>query len=162
MISDTFLETNNLHQKTNKEKLITVTSGLVWYSNGRFVSSCQMVRYWNGGLKTGLKKAFPWSKMSGIQMICPVTWLYHLNTGHPYFPVFRWIRYSGAQYSDGYYRAFLAIVTGKSPTLRSRKKNAIRGRSYKSASIAVKKRLLRRLIRRCFGSQFGRQLRPPQ
>ena len=32
-------------------------TGLVWYSNGRFVSGCQMVRYSNGGLKTGLKKA---------------------------------------------------------------------------------------------------------
>ena len=28
---------------------------LVWYLNGRFVSSCQMVRYSNGGLKTGQK-----------------------------------------------------------------------------------------------------------
>ena len=33
-----------------------VNNGLVWYSNGRFVSGCQMVRYLNGGLKTGLKK----------------------------------------------------------------------------------------------------------
>ena len=32
-------------------------TGLVWYSNGRFVSGCQMVRYSNGGLKTGLKKS---------------------------------------------------------------------------------------------------------
>ena len=31
-----------------------------------------------------------------------VMWLYHLNTGHPYCLVFRWIRYSGVQYSDGY------------------------------------------------------------
>ena len=31
-------------------------TGLVWYSNGRFVSGCQMVRYLNGGLKTGQKK----------------------------------------------------------------------------------------------------------
>ena len=30
---------------------------LVQYTNGRFVSGCQMVRYTNGGLKTGLKKA---------------------------------------------------------------------------------------------------------
>ena len=29
----------------------------VWYSNVRFVSGCQTVRYLNGGLKTGLKKA---------------------------------------------------------------------------------------------------------
>ena len=26
----------------------------------------------------------------------------HLNTGHPYCLVFRWIQYSGVQYSDGY------------------------------------------------------------
>ena len=29
---------------------------LVWYSNGRFVFGCQMVRYLHGGLKTRLKK----------------------------------------------------------------------------------------------------------
>ena len=29
-------------------------------------------------------------------------WLYHLNTVQPYCPVFRWIRYSGVWYSDGY------------------------------------------------------------
>ena len=47
-------------------------SGLVWYSNGRFVSGCQLVLYSNGGLKTGLKKpvngpkcpAFEWSAKS--------------------------------------------------------------------------------------------------
>ena len=33
-----------------------LNTGLVSYSNGRFVSGCQMVRYQNGGLKTGLKK----------------------------------------------------------------------------------------------------------
>ena len=45
---------------------------LVWYSNGRFVSSCPMVRYLNGGLKTRLKKpvygpkclVFEWSAKS--------------------------------------------------------------------------------------------------
>ena len=31
---------------------------LVWYSNGRFVSGCEMVRYSNGDLKTRQKKAF--------------------------------------------------------------------------------------------------------
>ena len=31
-------------------------TGLVWYSNGRFLSSCQMIRYSNDGLKTRLKK----------------------------------------------------------------------------------------------------------
>ena len=43
-----------------------LNNGLVWYSNGRFVSGCQMVRYSSGGLKTGLKKACLWSKLSGI------------------------------------------------------------------------------------------------
>ena len=41
---------------------------LVWYSNGRFVSGCQRVLYWNGGLKTGLKKACLRSKISCIQI----------------------------------------------------------------------------------------------
>ena len=48
-------------------------TGQVWYSNGRCVSGCQMVRYSNGGLKTGLKKSvvyvpkclvFEWSPKS--------------------------------------------------------------------------------------------------
>ena len=30
--------------------------GLGWYSNGRFLSGCQMIEYFNSGLKTGLKK----------------------------------------------------------------------------------------------------------
>ena len=33
-----------------------LNTGLVWYSNGRFVSCCQMVRYSNGGVKTRLNK----------------------------------------------------------------------------------------------------------
>ena len=65
---------------------------LVWYSNGRFVSGCQMVVCFNGGLKTGLKKACLWSKMYGIQMVRQFTRLYHLITGHLYCPVFRcWV-----------------------------------------------------------------------
>ena len=64
-------------------------TGLVWYSNGRFVSGYQMVQYLSGGLKTGLKKACLWSKVSSIWMFNHVTWLYHLNTGRPYYPVFR-------------------------------------------------------------------------
>ena len=47
-------------------------TGLVWYSNGRFVSVCQTVRYLNCGLKTRLKKpvngpkcpVFKWSAKS--------------------------------------------------------------------------------------------------
>ena len=84
-----------------------LNTGPVWYSNGRFVSSCQMVRYWNGSLKTGLKKACLWSIISGIWMGCQGMWLYHLNTGHPYCTVFRWIRNSGVQYSDGYCFSYL-------------------------------------------------------
>ena len=87
----------------------TVTIWILdWYSNGRFVCGCQMVRYLNGGLKTGLKKACLWSKMSGIQMVHQFTWLHHLNAGHPYCPVFRLIRYSGVGYSDGYCITFFA------------------------------------------------------
>ena len=33
-----------------------LNTGLVWYLNGRFVFVCQMVRYSNVDLKTGLKK----------------------------------------------------------------------------------------------------------
>ena len=50
-----------------------------------------------GGLKTGLKEACLWSKMSGIQIVRQVMWLYHLNIEQPYCEVFRWI-----WYSDGY------------------------------------------------------------
>ena len=53
-----------------------------------------MAQYSNGGQKTGLKKACLWSKMSSIWMVRQVTWLYHLNTGHQYCPVFRWIWHS--------------------------------------------------------------------
>ena len=35
-----------------------MNTGLVWYSNSRFVSGCLMVQYSNGGLKTGLKKDY--------------------------------------------------------------------------------------------------------
>ena len=71
------------------------------YSNGWFVSLCQMFRYLNGGLKIGLKKpvygpkcpVFEWSSKSRDG---------YLYTGHPYCLVFRWIRYSGVRYSDGY------------------------------------------------------------
>ena len=69
-----------------------LNTGLVWYSNGRFVLVCQMAQYPNGGLKSALKKpvygpkclVFKWSAKSRDN---------HLNTGH-------W--YSGVQYSDGY------------------------------------------------------------
>ena len=33
-----------------------LNTGLVWYSNGIFVSGCQMPQYLNVGLKTGLIK----------------------------------------------------------------------------------------------------------
>ena len=61
-----------------------LNTGLVGYSNGRFVFDCQMVRYLNGGMKTGLKQACLWSKMSGIRIVR----VYHLNTGHLYQPVY--------------------------------------------------------------------------
>ena len=67
---------------------------LVRYSFGRFVSNCQMVRYSNCGLKTRLKKACLWSEMSSIQMVDQVMWLHHLNTGHPYCRVLRWLLYT--------------------------------------------------------------------
>ena len=34
-----------------------LNTGQVWYSNGSFVSGCQMVLCLNGGLKIGLKKS---------------------------------------------------------------------------------------------------------
>ena len=69
---------------------------LVWYSNGRFVSGCQMVWYLNGSLKTGLKKpvygplclVFKWSDES-----CDFTiWIPDTHT----------VCYSDVRYSDGY------------------------------------------------------------
>ena len=50
-----------------------LNTGVVWYSNGRFVLGCQMVWYSNGCLKTRLKKAYLWSKMSGNQTVHQVT-----------------------------------------------------------------------------------------
>ena len=38
---------------------------LVWYSDGRFVSGCQVVWYLKGGLKSGLKKS-----LFMIQNVC--------------------------------------------------------------------------------------------
>ena len=49
-----------------------LNTGLVWYSNGRFVSVDQMVHFSNSGLKTGLKKACLRSKMSGIWNRTPI------------------------------------------------------------------------------------------
>ena len=56
------------------------------------VDLCPVVK-WYGGLKTGLKKACFWSKISGIWMVLQVMWLYHLNTRHPYCSVFRCLLY---------------------------------------------------------------------
>ena len=53
------------------EKTVIIEVGESW--NRRFVAGCQMVQNLNGGLKTGLKKACSWSKMSGIQMVRQVT-----------------------------------------------------------------------------------------
>ena len=80
-----------------------------------------MVRYSNCGLKTGLKKAFLCSKMSGIWILRLVTWFYHMNTEHPYCSVFRLIWYSGVRYSDEYciQEAFLGIVNKQAPWLNT-------------------------------------------
>ena len=54
-----------------------LNAGLIWYPNGRLVPGCQIVRYSNGGLKTGLKSLF---------MVQNVRYLNgppsHLNTRH--------------------------------------------------------------------------------
>ena len=56
------------------------------------VDLCPVVK-WSGiqmeVWKPDWKKCCLWSKKSGIQMARQVTWLYHLNTGQPYCPVFR-------------------------------------------------------------------------
>ena len=105
LVSDQWLYSNHL----NTEFLVFKWEICVRLSNGRIVSGCKMV------------ELCPVVKWSGIQMVeteknyvygpkCPVfwmarqvTWLYHLNTGHPNCPVFRWIWYSGVRYSDGYF-----------------------------------------------------------
>ena len=50
-----------------------LNTGLVWYSNGRFVSGRQTVRDLKDGLTTRLKKVCLWSKMSDIQLVHQVT-----------------------------------------------------------------------------------------
>ena len=69
-----------------------LNTGLVWYSNGRFVSGCQMV-VWNLDWKKpvyGQKclVLFQWSTKSHDFTI----WIPHTRTA----------RYSGVRYSDGY------------------------------------------------------------
>ena len=71
-----------------------------------------MVRYSNVGVKTRMKKAWFGSKILRIWMVCQATWLYQLNAGHPYCPVFRWIRYSGVWYSDGSCTRLLVLYSG--------------------------------------------------
>ena len=41
--------------------------------------------------------------MSGIQMVRHFMCLNHLNTGHPYCPVFRWIWYSGGYFFEYFF-----------------------------------------------------------
>ena len=65
--------------KIYNEYINYLNTGLVWYSNGRFVSDCQMVRHLNGGLKTGLKKACLWPKISGIQMVRQVLYEFSIQ-----------------------------------------------------------------------------------
>ena len=69
--------------------------------------------------------------MFGIWVVCQVTWLYHLSTGHPYCPVFTWIRYSGVlylgvQYSDGYCSSVLQKSGVRIPTEIVHSKNLLK------------------------------------
>ena len=57
-----------------------LNTGQVWYLNDRIVSGCQMVRYLNGGLKTGLKKILLMVKMSSFELFAKSR-DNHLNTG---------------------------------------------------------------------------------
>ena len=70
------------------------------------VDLCPVVKWWS---ENRSEKSLFMVQMSGIWMVRQVTWLYHLNTRHPYCLVFRWIRYSGVQYSDGYCSSFLKL-----------------------------------------------------
>ena len=91
-------------------------------------SGCQMIQYLNGGLKTGLKKACLWSKISGIQMVHQVTGLYHLNTGHPYCLVFRCLVFRWLLYLKDCYLLFkLALVKWEARlVLKSRNKSVFK------------------------------------
>ena len=118
--ADIFTEGGRNAIKTLESKFSNhLYTGLVWHSNGWFVPGCQMVQYLNGGLKTGLKKACLWSKMSGIGMVGQVMWLnylnfvrFQMNSESCDFTIwilsgFRWIRYWGVWYSVGYCTQFL-------------------------------------------------------
>ena len=48
---------------------------LVWYSNGIFVSGCQMVRFFEWWSENWTEKACLWSKMSGVRIVRQVMWL---------------------------------------------------------------------------------------
>ena len=63
------------------------------------VDLCPVFKWW---YDNRTEKGLFWSNMSSIWMVRTVLWLYHLNTGHPYCPAFRWIQCSGVQYSGGY------------------------------------------------------------
>ena len=85
-----------------------LNTGLVWYSNDIFVSGCQMVRYSNGGLKTGQKNpvygpkcpVLKWSAKS-----CDLTiWIPDTHT----------VRYLGVRYSDGYCN-YKSLLTWRVP-----------------------------------------------
>ena len=85
------------------------------------VDLCPVVN-WSENLT---EKACLWSKMSGIQMFRQVLWLYHLNTGHPYCSVFRWIRcsvfrwllYLNVQYLDPQCISIIQRSASEIPTL---------------------------------------------
>ena len=92
-------------------------TGLVWYSNGRFVSGCQMVQYLNGGLKTMLKKPVygpkcqVWILNCELQpMLSNIIWSVPFEYQIFKSSVLRWIWYSGVWYSDGYCIQILTVV----------------------------------------------------
>ena len=78
-----------------------LNTGLVWYSNGRFVNSCQMVWYSNGNLKTGLKKPVYGPKCTIFEWLpSHVTLLFDYQT--PSLSGIQINSISGVWYSDGY------------------------------------------------------------
>ena len=71
-----------------------LNAGLVWSSNGRFVSSCHMVQDLIGGLKTGLKKP----------VYCPKCPVFKWSARSPDFTIWildNTVRYLGVGYSNG-------------------------------------------------------------
>ena len=53
-------------QLSNRKYSNHLNTGLVWYSNVRFMSGCEIVQYSNGGPKNGLKKLVNGPKCSAF------------------------------------------------------------------------------------------------